>query len=69
MTKEFICIDDCVDILGFGNGSKELTYGRLYKITGFYEKKPHRPQMVSLINDLGVNNDYLFSRFVTLSEW
>lgn len=26
-------------------------------------------QQVRLINDLGIINDYLITRFVTLSEW
>lgn len=38
--RKVICIDDVVDILGFGKRDKELTYGKLYEITSFYEKKP-----------------------------
>ena len=34
-----ICIDDVTDILNFGDGIKELTYGKEYTIMETYEKK------------------------------
>lgn len=63
---KLICIDDVTDILKFGNGLKELTYGKEYKVLSIYSNT--RPQ-VRIINDLGINNDYLMSRFVTQQEF
>jgi hypothetical protein len=64
-----ICIDDVTDILGFGDGVKELTYGKSYKVIYFYEKKDGRHQQTRIINDLGVGNDYRLDRFVSLQRW
>jgi hypothetical protein len=66
---KLVCIDDVTDILGFGNGVKELTYGKSYKVIAFYEKKDGRHQQIRIINDLGVYNDYRLDRFVSLERW
>lgn len=63
---KLICIDDVTDSLNFGDGVKELTFGKEYKIISFYEKKPDGRQYIALINDKGLSNDYLISRFTTL---
>lgn len=67
---KLICIDDITDILGFGNGIKELTFGKEYEIQTVYNPKNSfglkGRLYVSLINDQGFSNDYLFDRFVTL---
>lgn len=63
---KLICIDDVTDILKFGNGLKELTYGKEYEVLSIYSNR--RPQ-IRIINDLGINNDYLMSRFVTQQEF
>ena len=39
--KDFIsliCIDPVTDILNFGNGKPELTYGKEYKVIRWFEK-------------------------------
>jgi len=66
---KLVCIDDVTDILGFGNGVKELTYGKSYNVMVFYEKKDGRHQQIRIINDLGVYNDYRLDRFVSLERW
>ncbi len=64
-----ICIDDETDILKFGDGTKDLTWGRQYEILAFYLPKEDREQQVQVINDRGIKNDYLLSRFVTLEKF
>lgn len=64
-----VCIDDVTDILRFGDGVKELTWGRQYEILAFYLPKEDREQQVQVINDRGIKNDYLLSRFVTQEEF
>jgi hypothetical protein len=66
---KLICIDDVTDSLNFGDGVKELTFGKEYEIKSFYEKKPDGRQYISLINDKGISNDYLISRFTTLKQF
>jgi hypothetical protein len=66
---KMICIDDETDILKFGDGTKELTCGRQYEILAFYLPKEDREQQVQVINDRGIKNDYLLSRFVTLEKF
>ena len=69
-----ICIDDVTDILNFGDGRKELTLYKEYEIIEKYIDYTgdvdswHRIQ-VSIINDLGIKNEYLLSRFVTREEF
>ena len=63
---KLICIDDETDALNFGDGVKELTFGKEYEIKSFYEAHEDGRQYISLINDKGESNDYLISRFATL---
>ena len=66
---KLICIDDVTDSLNFGDGIKELTFGKEYKIVSFYEKKPDGRQYIILINDKGISDDYLIRRFVSLEAF
>jgi hypothetical protein len=66
---KLICIDDETDILKFGDGVKELTYGKEYEIISFYEKTHDGRQFIKLINDKGRSNDYLIDRFVSLERF
>ena len=70
---KLICIDDETDILNFGDGVKELTWGKEYEIKSFYESRLMSRgdvrQYISLINDKGKSNDYLSDRFVTLETF
>lgn len=66
---KLICIDDETDILNFGDGVKELTFGKEYEINKFYEAHEDGREYISLINDRGRSNDYLIDRFVTLEEF
>jgi hypothetical protein len=59
-----ICIDDVTDILNFGDGIKELTYGKEYTILETYEKK-----CCCIINDKGVRQSYYCGRFVDNAEF
>jgi hypothetical protein len=65
---KLICIDDETDILNFGDGIKELTFGKEYQILSVYESTNGR-QYISLINDKGKSNDYLSDRFVALETF
>jgi hypothetical protein len=68
--KYLICIDDVTDILNFGDGIKELTYGKEYEILHlYYNDDPDRPKQCSIINDRGIKNDYRIERFVDKSEF
>ncbi len=62
-----ICIDDETDILNFGDGIKELTYGKEYKIIGYSMSK--RADYVSIVNDKGYLNEYYSNRFVSLERY
>jgi hypothetical protein len=73
-----MCIDDVTDILNFGDGIKELTYGKEYTILETYDIKPNRPghldTMVrkpsySIINDKGIREEYYCERFVDKAEF
>jgi hypothetical protein len=58
--KPLVCIDCETDILKFGqNGVCELTYGKTYYV------KTYHMRFYTLINDNGISNDYLRTRFVT----
>ena len=63
----YVCIDDVTDILGFGDGVKELTYGKRYEVIDFSTNG--RTNYVNIINDKGVRNEYCFDRFVTIKEF
>jgi hypothetical protein len=63
-----ICIDDITDILGFGDGRKELTYGKEYKVIHPWFKDGEIVKY-ELINDLGQKTDYRIERFVSKSEF
>lgn len=65
---KLVCINDVTDILGFGDGLKELTYGKIYNIISFYEELPDGRQYISLINDKNINSDYLITRFKSIAE-
>ena len=65
---KLICIDDETDILNFGNGVKELTWGKEYQINSHYDSTNGR-RYYSLINDEGIGNDYNSDRFVTLEKF
>ena len=65
---KLICIDDETDILNFGDGVKELTWGKEYQINSHYDSTNGR-RYYSLINDQGVGNDYNSDRFVTKEEF
>lgn len=63
-----ICIDDRVDLLGFGSGGKELTFGKKYSIR-WAQTVDNGRTYVSIINDLGKESEYLLSRFVDESDY
>jgi len=63
-----ICIDDETDILNFGDGVKELTYGKEYQINSHYDSTNGK-RYYSILNDKGVGNDYLSDRFVSLERF
>jgi hypothetical protein len=56
--KPLVCIDCETDILKFG--VCELTYGKTYHVIETYHIR-----FYTLINDKGISNDYLRTRFVT----
>ena len=66
--KDFIsliCIDPVTDILNFGNGKPELTYGKEYKVIRWFEKHEDGRQFIGIINDSNKQSEYLITRFVT----
>jgi len=63
-----ICIDDETDILNFGDGFKELTWGKEYQINSHYDSTNGK-RYYSILNDKGVGNDYLSDRFVSLEKF
>lgn len=65
---KLICIYDETDILNFGDGVKELTWGKEYQINSHYDSTNGR-RYYSLINDRGIGNDYNSDRFVTKEEF
>lgn len=68
-----ICIDDITDILNFGDDIKELTlykeYEILEKFIDYNSGLDSNRIQISIINDLGIKNEYLLSRFVTREEY
>ena len=68
-----ICIDDVTDILNFGDSRKELTLYKEYEIIekfiDYNSGLDSNRIQVSIINDLGIKNEYLLSRFVTREEF
>ena len=64
-----ICIDDVTDILKFGDGIRELTYGRAYKVTRWFETKSDGRQFISIRNDKDALTEYLTSRFLSKEDF
>ena len=64
-----ICIDHITDVLNFGNGEPELTYGKEYEVTRWFDKHEDGRQFIGIINDSGKRNEYLITRFVTKEKW
>jgi hypothetical protein len=62
-------MDDRTDVLNFGDGSKELTWGKKYQVITFYPTHEDGRQYISIINDKGSYNDYLMSRFATIERF
>ena len=62
---KLICIYEVTDILDFGNGNPELTYGKEYEIVREFERLENGRQFVGIRNDSNVLTEYLVSRFVT----
>lgn len=67
--EQVICLDDRTDILKFGQGGRELTFGKKYTIVRWFEPKDDGRQYISIVNDLGNISEYLLSRFVTNSDY
>lgn len=65
---KLICIDSETDILNFGDGVKELTFGKEYQINSHYDSTNGK-RYYSLINDRGISNGYLSDRFVTKEDF
>ena len=63
-----VCIDDTTDILGFGNGEKELTFGKTYLVNWEYITTDGR-LFYHIINDLGKGVEYLSTRFIKPEEF
>ena len=62
-----VCIDDATDNLNFGDGQKELTFGKTYKVSADRTKDDRL--YFRLVNDKNKSSDYLSSRFVTIEEF
>ena len=62
---KLICIDNITDILNFGNGESELTYGKEYEVVRWFDKHEDGRQFITIINDSNKKSEYLISRFVT----
>ena len=62
---KLVCIDD---LQFFGDGVKELTWGKEYQIISHYDS-PSGKRYYNISNDKGVGNDYLSDRFVTREEF
>lgn len=65
---KLICIDDETDGLNFGDGIKELTWGKEYQINSHYDSTNGK-RYYNLINDKGDVYDYLSDSFVTKEEF
>lgn len=61
---KLICIDAVTDILKFGSGKPELTYGKEYKVLKWFPKLDDGRQFIGIRNDSDVLNEYLITRFV-----
>ena len=66
---KLICIYEVTDILDFGSGNPELTYGKEYEIIREFERLEDGRQFVGIRNDSNVISEYLISRFVTKDEF
>jgi hypothetical protein len=66
---KLICIYEVTDILDFGNGKPELTYGKEYEIIREFKRLEDGRQFVGIRNDSNVITEYLISRFVTKDEF
>lgn len=64
-----ICMDDRTDVLNFGDGLKELTWGKKYQVITYYPTLPDGREYIAIVNDLGRTNDYLLTRFATLEKF
>lgn len=62
---KLICIYEVTDILDFGSGDPELTYGKEYEILREFNRLEDGRQFVGIRNDSNVLTEYLISRFVT----
>ena len=66
---KLICIDPVTDILNFGNGKPELTYGKEYEVDRWFEKHEDGRHFIGIINDSGEKSEYLITRFTTRTIW
>lgn len=66
---KLICIYEVTDILDFGSGDPELTYGKEYEIIRKFKRLEDGRQFVGIRNDSNVLTEYLISRFVTKDEF
>ena len=66
---KLICIYEVTDILDFGSGDPELTYGKEYEILREFNRLEDGRQFVGIRNDSNVKTEYLISRFVTRDEF
>jgi hypothetical protein len=65
---KLICIDDLTDVLRFGDGRIELTFGKEYEILDVYYKNGKMTQY-SIINDLSQRLEYRVERFVNREQF
>jgi len=66
--RKLICIDDLTDVLKFGDGRRELTFGKEYEILDVYYKNGKMTQY-SIINDLSQRLEYRVERFVNREQF
>ncbi len=62
-----ICIDDETDILNFGDGVKELTYGKEYQINSHYDSTNGK-RYYSILNDKGVRHGVEKELFIDIAK-
>ena len=62
-------MDDRTDALNFGDGFRELTWGKKYQVITSYPIFEDGREYISIINDKGSHNDYLMSRFATIERF
>jgi hypothetical protein len=65
---KLICIDDLTDVLKFGDGRKELTFGKEYEILDLFYKNG-KVKHYSIINDLDQRLEYRVERFVDRAKF